>query len=124
MELSHFLPNFLSFKKIAAQASNGEDFLNRKTRDELIIKFAKDILSHYNVRTHCKVLPKIDKPSLVLGNHIGYLDMPLVAKYCPATFVAKEEVNAWPIIGNFNNKCEPSHSNEVIKNQEAKLQNK
>ena len=68
----------------------------------MIIKFAKDILSHYNVRTHCKVLPKIDKPSLVLGNHIGYLDMPLVAKYCPATFVAKEEVNAWPIIGNFN----------------------
>lgn len=91
-----------SYRFITKKASKGSEFLPKEIRDKLFVSFASDLLKNFNVRDHCKSLPKIDRPSLVVGNHISYLDMPLVAKYCPATFVAKEEVNSWPIFGKFN----------------------
>lgn len=38
-------------------------------------------------------------PFLLVANHLGYLDIPLLATELGGRFVAKSEVRAWPVIG-------------------------
>lgn len=38
-------------------------------------------------------------PFLLVANHLGYLDIPLLASRLGARFVAKSEVRSWPVIG-------------------------
>lgn len=36
---------------------------------------------------------------LVVCNHLGYVDILVIGSVCPATFVAKNDVKAWPLFG-------------------------
>lgn len=36
---------------------------------------------------------------LVVANHVSWLDVLVVNSVCPATFVSKHEVGAWPVVG-------------------------
>jgi 1-acyl-sn-glycerol-3-phosphate acyltransferase len=36
---------------------------------------------------------------MIVGNHISYLDIPLVMAATPTVFVAKKEISSWPVIG-------------------------
>ncbi|MEM7680288.1 MAG: lysophospholipid acyltransferase family protein, partial [Pseudomonadota bacterium] len=40
-----------------------------------------------------------DKQVLYMGNHISYLDIPVVGSVIRASFVAKSEVDGWPLAG-------------------------
>ncbi|TFG51288.1 MAG: 1-acyl-sn-glycerol-3-phosphate acyltransferase [Gemmatimonadales bacterium] len=40
------------------------------------------------------------RPFLLVSNHLGYLDIPVLAAAAPSRFVAKSEVREWPGIGN------------------------
>lgn len=40
-----------------------------------------------------------DKQVLFVGNHLSYLDIPLLGSFLSATFISKEEVQKWPILG-------------------------
>ncbi len=40
-----------------------------------------------------------EEPVLFLGNHISYLDIPLLMSQMPIMFVAKKELAAWPVFG-------------------------
>jgi 1-acyl-sn-glycerol-3-phosphate acyltransferase len=40
-----------------------------------------------------------DKPTLMLSNHVSWLDIPVISSILPIAFVAKREVASWPIIG-------------------------
>jgi 1-acyl-sn-glycerol-3-phosphate acyltransferase len=42
---------------------------------------------------------------LVVCNHLGYLDVPVLLAAVPAVFVAKSEVKAWPLLGWFVRKA-------------------
>ncbi len=44
--------------------------------------------------------PATDEPMLFLGNHISYIDIPLLMAYAPVVFVAKKQVGYWPIFGD------------------------
>ncbi len=37
--------------------------------------------------------------TVYVGNHLSYIDIPLLGSFLNATFVAKEEVKKWPILG-------------------------
>jgi 1-acyl-sn-glycerol-3-phosphate acyltransferase len=43
--------------------------------------------------------PRRDGLTLFVANHLSYLDIPLIGKGLPASFVAKAEVASWPICG-------------------------
>jgi 1-acyl-sn-glycerol-3-phosphate acyltransferase len=44
--------------------------------------------------------PSPETPLLLVGNHLSYLDIPLLMQSSPnISFVAKEEVGRWPVIG-------------------------
>lgn len=42
---------------------------------------------------------KPTNPFFLVTNHLGYLDIPLIASQLPCTFVAKSEVASWPLFG-------------------------
>lgn len=43
--------------------------------------------------------PAADKPTLLVSNHISWLDIPAIGSIVPISFVAKAEVGRWPIVG-------------------------
>lgn len=67
--------------------------------DRLKMEWA--VASLKNLGVHFDVLgaPVAWQPMLFVGNHISYLDIPLVMAVAPVSFVAKEELSRWPIIG-------------------------
>lgn len=43
--------------------------------------------------------PAFGVPTLVLANHVSWLDIPVLAALMPLSFVAKSEIADWPLIG-------------------------
>jgi 1-acyl-sn-glycerol-3-phosphate acyltransferase len=43
--------------------------------------------------------PLPDRATLVVANHLGYVDILALLSRCPMTFVAKSEIARWPIVG-------------------------
>jgi len=43
--------------------------------------------------------PVTDRPILFVSNHVSYLDISILGSLLDACFVAKQEVNGWPIFG-------------------------
>lgn len=43
--------------------------------------------------------PRPARGALLVGNHLGWLDVPLALALWPCTFVAKSEVRRWPLLG-------------------------
>lgn len=44
---------------------------------------------------------KLDRPALIVANHVSYLDILLISSHFPTAFLAKAEVEFWPIVGPF-----------------------
>ena len=63
-------------------------------------EWVDQILSTLKVDIQIQGVPSEDKSFLFVGNHISYLDIPLLMKCLPnISFVAKQEISAWPIFG-------------------------
>ncbi len=43
--------------------------------------------------------PAEDRPLLLLSNHNSWLDIPVLAAVAPISFIAKQEVAGWPVVG-------------------------
>jgi 1-acyl-sn-glycerol-3-phosphate acyltransferase len=42
------------------------------------------------------------EPGFLVSNHLGYLDIPVLAACLPAVFVSKAEVRNWPVLGRMS----------------------
>lgn len=51
------------------------------------------------LRIHTVGEPSRACPTLMVGNHVSYLDILVISAICPVAFVAKHEVASWPIVG-------------------------
>lgn len=96
----HF--TYAHLKKLKANIAN-----NGNIRDPQVIADAKRIwagqifeLMNVDVTVTGKENLNSEKAHLFVGNHISYLDIPLLFSILPVTFVAKEELASWPIIGS------------------------
>jgi 1-acyl-sn-glycerol-3-phosphate acyltransferase len=70
-------------------------------------QWAKAILSRLNVEVILKGIVSQDLGILFLGNHVSYLDIPLLMSVVQnVSFVAKEEVSSWPLFGTAAQKIE------------------
>lgn len=56
----------------------------------------------------CKILglsteivgtPVTDRQVIYVSNHLSYLDIPAIGSYLKASFIAKEDIASWPVIG-------------------------
>ena len=43
--------------------------------------------------------PRLEEPSILVGNHLSYLDIPVLMSVAPVVFVAKRELASWWIFG-------------------------
>lgn len=71
--------------------------LGRRLRGAIIQHWARRILHILNVHVH--VAGDITQGSMVVANHVSWLDIIVFLAMTPARFVAKEEVRRWPVFG-------------------------
>ena len=51
------------------------------------------------VRVHSDAHVDLNRPALIVLNHVSWLDIFVVNAVLPATFVAKSEIRRWPLVG-------------------------
>jgi 1-acyl-sn-glycerol-3-phosphate acyltransferase len=57
------------------------------------------LCSLLRVRVRVVGSPVRDAPVLIVGNHVSWLDIPVIGSVAPVAFVAKSEVAEWPVVG-------------------------
>ncbi len=53
----------------------------------------------YGIKARIKGNPNTVDHVVFVGNHISYIDIPVIGSLIPATFIAKADVRKWPIFG-------------------------
>lgn len=75
-------------------------FLTRPRKDQKIQAWSKRLLKIFNI--HLAVQDAhllIDSPYLMTSNHISWIDIHVINAFKPIRFVAKSEVEGWPVFG-------------------------
>ena len=77
-------------------SSDDPGVLNQEKMD-----WAQTTLQRFNIEPEIKGEVQLDPSLLFVGNHISYMDIPLLLATAPKmSFVAKHEISRWPIFGN------------------------
>jgi len=61
--------------------------------------WSRGVLAVLGVRLHVEGAEDPGGAALLVSNHLGYLDVPVIAALGPRRFVAKSEVAGWPAFG-------------------------
>lgn len=72
--------------------------LSAPRRQRLIRLWSRSLLRALGVRLRAAGEAACG-PSLVVANHVSWLDVIAIAGLCPATFVCKSEIAGWPLLG-------------------------
>jgi 1-acyl-sn-glycerol-3-phosphate acyltransferase len=67
----------------------------------LPVWFHRLFLKLFGTRVIVRGRPPEEGATLVLCNHVSWLDIPVLASLRPLSFVAKSEVAGWPVVGLF-----------------------
>lgn len=63
-------------------------------------QWAQDTLKRFGIDLTTSGLVSESEPLLLVGNHISYLDIPILMAAVPkVSFVAKKELKSWPVFG-------------------------
>lgn len=89
-----------SYLKLAKMHSKLLQGFSRERRDQFLNCWAQDTLKILGVTYSIKGVLPDNAPAIYVGNHISYLDIPLLLACRPVVFVAKKEINRWPYIGH------------------------
>jgi 1-acyl-sn-glycerol-3-phosphate acyltransferase len=81
-----------------AFASGKQDPTDPQLRAE-IQNWARKICRAFDVRVTVRGEAMATEAGLLVGNHMSYMDIPVLMSMEPLSFVAKAEVRSWPIIG-------------------------
>ena len=75
-------------------------FATQKKKNNLIRAWSKKLLTIFGIRLQLRnseILP--ESPYLLASNHISWMDIHAINAYKPIRFVAKSDVEGWPIFG-------------------------
>lgn len=59
----------------------------------------KGICFFLGLKTEIRGTPVHDSQLIYISNHLSYLDIPAIGSYLKASFIAKEDIAHWPVIG-------------------------
>lgn len=79
-------------------------FLSRGSRRTLKARWSLQLLEMLGVRLRCEGAPAA--AGLLVANHISWLDIYAINALVPTSFVAKDEVRTWPLIGWLSTRAE------------------
>jgi 1-acyl-sn-glycerol-3-phosphate acyltransferase len=75
-------------------------FFSSRRRFEAIKRWSRQILRVVHLRVTVRgALPPGHAPTLIVSNHVSWLDMWVVNSVVPVRFVAKSDVRRWPVLG-------------------------
>jgi 1-acyl-sn-glycerol-3-phosphate acyltransferase len=90
----------------AVKAEKEEGHLDQGRLQNIILEWARKLLGVMSMDIEIKgAPPEMTRPVLFVGNHLSYVDIPLLMASVPVVFVAKEEVSKWLIIGQASKKA-------------------
>jgi 1-acyl-sn-glycerol-3-phosphate acyltransferase len=90
----------------AVKIEKREGHLPQGTLQNMILQWARDLLGIMSMDVEIKgAPPEMTTPVLFVGNHVSYVDIPLLMASVPVVFVAKEEVSKWLVIGQASKKA-------------------
>lgn len=73
--------------------------LGRHVRRPMVQFWHRGVCALIGMKVTCYGKPSQSKRVLLAGNHVSYLDIPIIASCLDVTFVAKAEVADWPLFG-------------------------
>nr|WP_246717574.1 lysophospholipid acyltransferase family protein [Microvirga flocculans] len=65
----------------------------------LPVWFHRALLAIFNVRVIERGTPPGNAPTIVVSNHVSWLDIPVIGSLHPLSFIAKSEIEGWPVVG-------------------------
>lgn len=74
-------------------------FLGRRFRRPMVQLWHRGVCALIGMKVTCYGKPSQNKRVLLAGNHVSYLDIPVLATCLDLTFVAKADVASWPVFG-------------------------
>jgi 1-acyl-sn-glycerol-3-phosphate acyltransferase len=75
-------------------------FMDRRSKDQKIQEWSKRLLRIFNIELVVLGSDLIkNTPHLIASNHISWLDIHVINTFQPIRFVAKSEVETWPVFG-------------------------
>ncbi len=92
--LCHLLSGMLEIRRHFAHASPQE-------RQQRIQRWSREMLQVMGIRLRIKGTPPLSPPpnTLWVCNHISWLDIFIINAMVPCRFVAKADVEGWPLVG-------------------------
>jgi 1-acyl-sn-glycerol-3-phosphate acyltransferase len=70
--------------------------------DRVPVWFHRLFLRLFDIRVSVRgTPPPPGEPTLVVANHVSWLDIPVMASTGPLAFIAKSEIAGWPVFGLF-----------------------
>lgn len=74
--------------------------LGRRGAERVPCLFHRLVLRVFGIRVRVVGEPPLaSHPSLILANHVSWLDIPVMGSLAPLSFVAKSEIAGWPVVG-------------------------
>ncbi len=86
------------FNQLAKRHVRRHGNLSKEKRFEYMSRWAKVILKSSRVPVQIRGIMPTDS-GIVVANHLGFLDIPMLLQIAPLTFVLKDELRSWPILG-------------------------
>jgi 1-acyl-sn-glycerol-3-phosphate acyltransferase len=68
-------------------------------RRPLSLRYYRLLCRLLKLRIHTVGRPAQGQPTLIVSNHVSWLDIPVISAILPVAFVTKQEVASWPIVG-------------------------
>jgi 1-acyl-sn-glycerol-3-phosphate acyltransferase len=75
------------------------DRLKLPGRWPMTLRYCRLLCGLLRVRVRVTGSPASQQPTLILGNHVSWLDIVVLSTIRPFAFVAKREVGTWPLVG-------------------------
>jgi 1-acyl-sn-glycerol-3-phosphate acyltransferase len=87
--------------RAVATAAAVYPFLTRTQRSAHVRRWSRQLLAILGVRVKTNGLPPraIDAPTMIVANHVSWLDIFALNSVHAMRFVAKSEIRRWPLIG-------------------------
>lgn len=99
---------------------NGDPDLRRKKLIENAHWYASKIVKAFGVKVICKNLISPDENSLLVGNHVGFIDILCLLSLVPTVFITSREMRKTPGLGQI---CEVAGCTYVDRQNRMKIQN-
>lgn len=75
-------------------------FYDRERRWRAVQRWSARICARVDLQLRVHgTLPRVDRPILIVANHVSWLDIQAIHSVCRVRFVAKSEVRQWPALG-------------------------